>query len=361
MLNSLLVYVGTYTLGKSEGIYVYRFDVASGGLRFVSKAVGIDNPSFLAFDNQNQHLYAVNELKEFEGEPTGTVSAFSVDAGSGELSFLNKKLTHGQDPCYLMLDKTGRYVLVANYTSGSLCVLPVLDEGYLGDSVDFIQHRGSSVNQQRQEGPHAHSIVLDGANRFAYAPDLGLDKVMIYVFDEKNGQLMPNTELWFKANCGAGPRHFTFHPNGSYAYLINELDSTIVTFSYDRGSGSLKEIQTVSALPEDFSGVSTCADIHVTASGKFLYGSNRGHDSIVAFRIDQRTGKLSFLDHTSTGGQTPRNFTIDPTDRYLLVANQDSDSVVTFRIDQQTGMLIGTDEVAEIPMPVCLRMVFIQN
>jgi len=368
----MLVYIGTYTLpvlfgtgavlmGKGEGIYVYRMDQASGVLELSSKITGLANPSYLTFDPKQRFLYAVNELKTFEGKPTGTISAFSLDSETGELKFLNKKPTRGTDPCHVTVDKTGRYVLVANFISGSVCVLPIQGDGSLGDATDFIQHHGSSANPKRQEGPHAHAVILDEANRYAFVPDLGIDKIMIYRFDSNHGKLEPNDEPWVQVKAGAGPRHLDFHPEGRYAYLINELDSTMVAFAYDKKHGTLKEIQTVPTLPKDFAGANTCADVHVAPSGKFVYGSNRGHDSIVIYKIDQRTGKLTYVGHESTQGKTPRNFAIDATGRFLLAANQDSDTIVTFRIDQQTGRLLSTGYVTKVPTPVCVKTIFLES
>jgi len=372
MVKDLLVYVGTYTLpirfgtgavlmGKGEGIYVYRMDQASGALEFSRKITGVANPSYLAFDPKQRFLYAVNELKSFEGKPTGTVSAFSVDSKTGELKFLNKKMTHGTDPCHVVVDKTGRYVFVANFMSGSVCVLPIQEDGSLGDATDFIQHHGSSVNPNRQAGPHAHAVTLDESNRYAFVPDLGIDKVVIYKFDPSRGKLEPNDEPWVQVKDGAGPRHLAFHPHGRYAYLINELDSTLVVFAYDKKNGTLKEIQTVPTLPKHFAGASTCADVQVTPSGTFTYGSNRGHDSIVIYKIDQSTGKLTYVDHESTQGKTPRNFAIDPTGGFLLAANQDTDTIVTFRIDLKSGKLSPTGNVTKVPTPVCIKMIFLEE
>jgi 6-phosphogluconolactonase len=351
--RELLLYVGTYTSGKSEGIYVYKFDLSSGELKHLATAKGVVNPSFLAVDPQRQHLYAVNEIEEVGGKPGGALSAFSIDNGTGNLQFLNQQPSLGSDPCHLIVDKSGRFILVANYGGGNAAVLP-LQNGNLGPPVDMVQHGGSSVNPERQKGPHAHNVVLDRANRHAFVVDLGLDKIMIYRFDSRSGKLTPNSAPWVKLKPGAGPRHFTFHPNDRFAYVINELDSTLTAFNYDSGSGSLKELQTVSTLPMGFSGENTSADVHVSPSGKFLYGSNRGHDSIVVFSIDQNTGRLTFVEHVSTEGKTPRNFTIDPTGAFLLAANQKSDNVVTFKIDATSGRLRRTGHVAEIPTPVCL-------
>jgi 6-phosphogluconolactonase len=350
-----LVYVGTYTRGESEGIYVYRMDPSSGALEFSSKATGIENPSFLDIDPSRRFLYAVSEIGGSSSKPEGAVNAYSIAPGSGRLTYLNQQPTLGDGPCHLSVDRTGKYVLVANYGSGSVCILPIESDGRLGESTDFVQHEGSSVDPERQQGPHAHSINIDAANRFAFAPDLGIDKVMIYRLDLARGKLEPSDQRFVRLQAGAGPRHFDFHPGGGYAYVINELGSTVTAFAYDASSGSLRELQTVSTLPDDFAGTSHTADVHVAPSGRFLYGSNRGHGSIAVFAIDESTGELSYVDREPTGGETPRNFAIDPTGTFLLAANQDTDTIVTFRIDQQTGRLESTGHVAEVPTPVCLK------
>ena len=362
----MLVFVGTYTdpilfgtgkvlQGKGEGIYVYRLDQSSGGLAFVSKTTGITNPSYLAFDATQKFLYAVNELKVYEGKPTGTVSAFAVDPQTGKLKFLNRQLTHGTDPCHVLVDSQRTHVFIANFMSGSVCVLPLRDDGSLGEASDFIQHQGSSIDPVRQQGPHAHSVTLDASNRYAFVPDLGLDKLMVYRFDPKRGRLEANAVPWIKTKPGAGPRHVAFHANGRFAYLVNELDSTVAVLSYDSGAGTFEHLQTVPTLPEGFGGESSCADIQVSSSGAFVYTSNRGHDSIVIHRIDPRTGRLSYVDHEQTQGKTPRSFGIDPTGRFLLVANQDSDSVVSFRVDADRGKLQPTGRVTQVPTPVCVK------
>ncbi|MGH9883474.1 MAG: lactonase family protein, partial [Pyrinomonadaceae bacterium] len=314
------------------------------------------NPSFLTIDGSRQYLYAVNEVGEFSGKPGGAVSAFAIDSRTGNLTFLNQQTSSGADPCHLIVDRRRKFLLVANYTGGNLSVLSIQRDGSLGPATDLVQHEGSSIKEQ-QKGPHAHCIILDASDRHALAADLGVDKVMIYRFDETTGKLKPNKQPWFSLKPGAGPRHLTLHPRGKYLYVINELDSTMSAFSYDGVNGTLRLLETVSTLPDVFSGRSYCADLHVSPSGKFLYGSNRGHDSIVVFAIDESTGRLKYLEHASTQGKWPRNFTIDPTGRFLLVANQHSDSVVTFRIDPETGRLKATGHVAEIPTPVCLKFV----
>ncbi len=349
------VYVGTYTHGESEGIYVYRFAGSTGALEYSSKITGIENPSFLEIHPSGRYLYAVNELNEFEGKTSGAVTAFYIHKDTGELSYLNQRATGGGAPCHLSIDATGKSLLVANYGGGSVTVFRIGIDGRLGEASDFVQHQGSSVNRQRQEGPHAHSILIDRGNRYAFSPDLGLDKILIYQLDSENGKLTSNTQPWVRVHPGAGPRHFDFHPNGNYAYVINELDSTFTAFSYNASAGALTEIQTISTLPDDFEGTSHCADVHVHPSGKFLYGSNRGHDSIAICTINEENGILNHIGCESTQGQTPRNFGLNPEGTFLLAANQQTDTVVTFAIDTETGALTATGDVISVPTPVCLK------
>jgi len=345
--RELTLYIGTYTSGKSEGIYIYRMDQLTGELK-PAGSVKSENPSFLAIDPGKRFLYAVNET------PMGTVSSFRIDRKTGELSFLNQQTSAGADPCHLTVDNRSKCVLVANYTSGNVAVLPIQRGGALDAAIDVEQHEGSGPREQ-QKGPHAHCMKLDRRNRFAFAADLGNDKVMIYRFNSRNGKLEPGTQPSATLHSGAGPRHLTFHPNGKYLYVINELDSSVTTFKYNAAQGTLTAFESVSALPRDFIGTSYCADVHVSNSGRFLYGSNRGHDSIVVFAIDPRTGRLKLIEHVSTEGKWPRNFAIDPAGRFLLVANQHTDNVVVFRIDAQTGRLRPTGHSAEIPTPACIQ------
>lgn len=362
----MLVFVGTYTdpilfgtgeilQGKGKGIYGYRIDPATGALEQVGLTTGVTNPSYLAFDPSRRFLYAVNELKTYDGKPTGTVSAFAVDTPSGKLTFLNKQLTHGTDPCHVLVDDAREHIFVANFMSGSVCVLPIHDDGSLGEASDFIQHQGSGIDPARQKGPHAHSVTLDASNRFAFVPDLGLDRLMVYRFDPTRGMLEANGVPWIKMKPGAGPRHVAFHPNGTFAYLVNELDSTIAALAYAGAAGTFSHLQTVPTLPRDFTGKSTCADIQVAPSGRFVYASNRGHDSIVIYRVDPRSGALDYVGHEPTQGKTPRSFGIDPTGRFLLAANQDSDTIVSFRIDPDNGTLRPTGQVTPVPTPVCVK------
>ncbi len=350
--NELFLFVGTYTRGKSEGIYVYRMNPDSGELRHAATVKGVSNPSFLDIDLKRRFLYAANESGEFAGRKGGGVTAFAIDRKTGDLRKLNERHSPGV-PCHVSVHPSGKFVLAANYGGGNVVIYPVRAGGALGEASDVAQHTGKGADPKRQDGPHAHCIMLDATGRFAFAPDLGIDKVMIYRVDVKNGKFVPNGFAATKA--GAGPRHFDFHPSGKFAYVINELDSTLTAFAYDKVKGALAELQTVSTLPPDFSGPNYCADIHVHPSGKFVYGSNRGHDSVVAFAIDQSAGKLNLIAYESTRGKWPRNFGIDPAGVFLLVANQNTDNVVVFRIDQQTGKLTATGQTTEIPSPVCLK------
>jgi 6-phosphogluconolactonase len=328
--------------------------MSTGMLKHFKTVKGVVDPSYLAIDRKRRFLYAVNEVSQFDGKPSGAVSSFSIDPKSGDLKYLNQKASEGGSPCYVTLDRGEKFALLANYEAGNVSVLPINRDGTLGDAVTVVQHRGASINRERQRSPHAHCIVLDKRNRYAFAVDLGIDRILGYRFNSRDGKLVTHTAVETKP--GAGPRHLTFHPNNREAYVINELDSTMTAYEYDSSRGLLRPQQTVSTLPPGYSDVNSCADVHVSPSGKFLYGSNRGHDSIVVFAINQSSGQLTLLEHVSTGGKTPRNFTIDPTGTFLLAANQKSDTVVTFRIDPSTGLLTSTGHIAEIPAPVCLKL-----
>jgi 6-phosphogluconolactonase len=353
--GEVLVYVGTYTSGESEGIYLYRLNLTSGALTRIATAKGVVDPSFLAVAPSRRFLYAVNELEDFGGKKSGAVSAFAIDQHTGKLRFLNQQASLGGSPCYVDIDTAGKFVLIANYSGGNVAVFPTRPDGSLGGPTDMKQDQGSSVNKERQEGPHAHCIVLDPANRFAYSCDLGTDKIMIYRFDARSGKLLPNEQPWVQVKPGAGPRHLAFHTSGKYVFVLSELESTVTSFARDQKKGSLKELQTLSTLPTDYTGTNSSADIHVSPDGRFLYCSNRGNDTIALFMVDARNGNLTSIGHQSTRGSTPRNFALDPTGAFLLVANQKSDNIVVFRRDQKTGKLNLTDQVAEVPSPVCLK------
>ncbi len=351
-----MVYVGTYTGGKSKGIYLFQMDLPAGTLTSAGVATGVENPSFLALHPSGRFLYAVNEVGNFGGENSGAVSAFAIEPGTGQLTLLNQESSKGNGPCHVTVDSTGKNVLVANYGSGSVACLPVEADGRVGAASSWIQHHGSGTNPSRQEGPHAHSITLDAANHFAIAADLGLDKLLVYRFDAARGTLTPNNPPFATVAPGSGPRHFAFHPNGRYAYVINEMGCTVTAFHYDAHHGTLTEFQTLSTLPQGAAGNNySTAEIQVHPNGKFLYGSNRGHNSIVIYEIDPNTGRLTYKENESTLGKTPRNFCIDPTGNFLLAANQDSDNIVVFRIDQDTGHLKPTGTVLDVPSPVCIK------
>jgi len=356
MWGQYLMYVGTYTGAGSKGIYAYRFDARKGEAQPLGLAVEAKNPSFLAIHPNRKFLYAVGETAD-GGAWGGTVSAYALDAASGKLTLLNSASSGGKGPCHLVVDKTGRNVLVANYGSGATAVLPIKPDGRLGEPSSTIQHSGSSVNRARQEGPHAHSVNLAPDNRFAFVADLGLDKVLIYRFDATQGVITPNNPAFAEVVPGSGPRHFAFHPSGKFAYVINEMGNTVTAFSYNAVTGTLTSLQTISTLPAGFSATSYCAEVVVHPSGKFLYGSNRGHDSIAAFAIHPVKGTLTALGQTPTGGKWPRNFNIDPTGAYLLAANEHSNDIFIFRIDPASGKLTPTGRKLELSKPVCIKFV----
>jgi 6-phosphogluconolactonase len=359
--SKYIVYVGTYTSKTtSKGIYAYRFDSDKGQLTSIGVAAETIDPSFLAVHPNGKYLYAVNEIANFNGGTSGAVSAFAIDAKTGALKFLNQVPTRGAGPCHVSLDKEGAFVLVANYDSGSIASFPVHDDGSLGTTSGFVQHSGSGPNKERQEGPHAHWIGTSPDNRFALAVDLGLDQVIVYGFDSIKGVFTPMLSGFAKVKPGAGPRHLAFHPNGKFAYVLSEMESSVTVFSYQPKTGGLTSLQTIFTLPKDYSGPKEAAEIAVHSSGKSLYTSNRGHDSIAVFAIDEKKGTLKSLGQVLTGGKTPRHFAIDPTGSYLLAENQESNNIVVFHIDPATGSLTPTGQTVEVPSPVCITFVAAQ-
>src|SRR5580658_593624 len=351
-----LFYVGTYTDHGSKGIYAYRFDSASGESTSLGLAAESANPSFLAIASSGQFLYAVNEISQFNGQPTGAVSAFAIQPKTAKLALLNQVPSRGEGPAHIALDRSGKHALVSNYDRGSIAVFPVLADGRLGEATAFVQHKGSSVNKQRQEGPHAHAAVFSPDNRFVVVADLGLDQLLVYRFDAAQGTLGSDPQI-VRAVPGAGPRHLVFGATGRYLYVINELQSTVVAYAYDAANGALSEVQIVSALPKGFPRTSEAAEIEMHSSGKFLFASNRGDDSIAVFAINPKDGTLTSVEIDSTGGKTPRNFVLDPTGAWLLAANQDSDDIVVFRVDPSTGHLTRSGPELHVPSPVCVRFV----
>ena len=351
--DEFVVYVGTYTRQDSKGIYAYRFQPATGKLTSIGLAGESENPSFLTLHPNHQFLYAVNEISNYEGQSAGSVSSFSINVKTGMLTLLNKMTTRGTIPAHLVVDQTGKSLVVANYGSGSVVAYPLNADGSVGPASAFVQHTGSSTGP-RQRGPHAHAVVLSPDNRFVFVPDLGLDQILSYRLDAAKSTLAPNDPPFTKVTQGSGPRHFVFHPNGQFAYTLSEMGSLVTVFAYDRAGGTLKDLQTISTLPKDFSGTNNSAELEVHPNGKFLYASNRGHDSIAVFAIDPRAKTLTLVEHVPTQGKMPRNFAIDPTGAYLLAANQNTNNIVIFRIDQKTGRLTPTGDDLKTPSPVCL-------
>jgi 6-phosphogluconolactonase len=346
-------FIGTYTAKTdSKGIYSFRFDSGTGSLTSMAVAATTPDPSFLTVAHNEKYLYAANELSEFGGKKSGAVTSYSIDAQSGKLVQLNQVASGGADPCYVSFDQSGEYLLVANYTGGSVSTFPVAADGHIAPAAAFVQHTGSGPNKERQEGPHAHYSATSADNRFLFVVDLGLDEVVVYRFDPATGSLTPNDPPFAKLAPGAGPRHLAFHPNGKFAYVLNEVIPTVTALAYDSKSGSFSTLQTLSTIPKDFTVHNDTAEIVVHPSGKFLYASNRGHDSIAEFTIDAAKGILTLAGDFPTQGKTPRNFALDPTGKFLLAANQESNNIVIFRIDQSTGALVATGQVAQVPAPV---------
>lgn len=352
----MVIYIGTYTSGKSHGLYVGNLDLATGSLTVTSTTVQLEHPSYLAVDPQRFRLYVLSEVSQFGEQHGGAVSAFALDPNTGTPTLLNSCSSGGEGPCHLSIDPAGRFILVANYGGGSVALLPLLEDGSLAQTVTVVSHEGSSVNTMRQNSPHVHFITMDPAGRYALAVDLGTDAIEVYEIDVVRGRLMSRPLSRTAVKAGVGPRHLAFHPTGRYAYVINELDSTLTAWQYDTAQGRLSEIQTLSTLPVGFTGPNYPADVHVHPSGSFVYGSNRGHDSIALFTINAETGTMSLRNIVPSGGRTPRGFAIDPTGAYLVVAHQDTDTITTFRIDPATGDLTPSGCTVRVPSPTCVKM-----
>ncbi|MGH7602765.1 MAG: lactonase family protein [Gemmatimonadaceae bacterium] len=351
-----LLYVGTYTDdGRSKGIYLVRMDQGTGKLRVVGSIDAGANPSYLAMHPNGQVLYAVNEVDKFDNKPTGGVVAFSIARDTGKLTRLGEQPTEGTGPAYVSVDRSGRVVLVANYDGGSVALLPIQTNGSLAPATSVVKHTGSGPVVDRQSEPHAHCIVVDPSNRYALAADLGADRVFVYRLDLDGKSLRRVEGGEAVMHPGAGPRHIAFYPTAPFVFVANELDSTVATLRFDAERGALTVLGTTSTLPSGWKGENNPADIHVAPSGHTVYVSNRGHNSIAVFSVAEGTGVLSLQQTISTGGDTPRNFTLDPTGRWLLAANQKSDSIVVFVRDEQSGKLTSTRERIALPSPVCLR------
>ncbi|RNI29812.1 lactonase family protein [Rufibacter immobilis] len=354
--REMMVYVGTYAKSDAESIFGYRLNEETGELTKVLGVKGVENPSFLALDKDRRHLYAVNETAQFQGQKGGGVSAFSIDQRTGNLTLLNQQPTLGGAPCYISLDQSEKVALVANYSGGNVAAFRIEADGKLSTATDSDQHEGSGPRKE-QKTAHAHCIVPDPKNDFALAVDLGIDQIIGYKLDKANGKLERQAQPAFTAKPGAGPRHLTFHPNQRFAYVISELNSTLTALIYNAATGTFTELETVSTLPAGFTGESFCADVHVSKDGRFVYGSNRGHNSIVVFSIDQTSGKLTLVQHENVQGNWPRNFGFSPSGKTLLVANQRSNNITTFKVDTQTGKLTYTGKSVELPSPVFVQVV----
>lgn len=354
------VYIGTYTERGSRGIYVSEFDTVKGSLASPVLAAETSQPSFFAVSSDRKFLYAVNEVNHFNGEPAGAVSAFSIDSSTGKLTLLDQVSSRDPGPAYIILDGAGHFVLVANYDGGSVAVFRLQPNGSIGELTGFVRHKGSSLNRERQEGPHAHAIAMAPDNRFAIVADLGLDQLLVYPFDGSSGRL--GTPRIIKTEPGAGPRHLVFSSNGKFLYVINELKSTITVYSYAWRDGAMLPIQTISTLPSGFAGSNTAAEVLLHPSGKFLYASNRGDEnSIAVFSIDSRTGTLTFIEDVPSGGKIPRNFGIDPSGEWLLAANQDSNTIVAFRINRESGHLTATGHAVEVKSPAIVHFLALEQ
>ncbi len=350
-----LIFVGTYSGGGSKGIYTLEFDYQTATLKLKSTNDRPKNPSFLALHPSGKYLYAVNEITRYKNQASGSIQAYAIDKSSGSLRYLNTQTSNGGAPCHIVVDKSGSCVLAANYVGGSVIAIPIKPDGSLAKPGSTIQHKGSSVNPRRQKAPHAHSINVDKSGRFAVAADLGIDKLLIYKLNPKTGKLTANNPAFAKVKPGAGPRHFAFHPTNKFAYVINELHSTITAFNFDSKKGALNPIQTITTMPADHKRGNSTAQILVHPSGRFVYGSNRGHDSIVAYSVNPKSGKLNYISHTKTEGKTPRNFNIDPSGRFLFAANQNSGNIVIFHLSKKNGRLHPAGQEIRIPRPVCIQ------
>jgi len=352
--NEPLVFISAFATGEQGAIHACQLDLSSGQLKQIHKTADVEHPFFLAVSPNNKFLYSIH-AKSFGGKENEYIAAYKIVGTTGQLKLLNRQSALGTAACYLDVDATGKTVAVANYSTGSVASLPVREDGSLGEAATFIQHEGSSINASRQEGPHAHSIVVSPDNRYFYAADLGLDQVLGYHLDAKTSKLSPNEQPFVKTEPGAGPRHLLFHPNGKYIYVINELTNSVSLFDYNSESGRLTKRQTISTLPEDFDGTSHCADLKITPDGRYLYGTNRGHDSIAAYEISD-DGRLALLGIEPSLGKGPQNLAIAPDGKLLLCANMPGNNVAVFRINPQTGGLKSVGEPFEMTSPSCIMI-----
>lgn len=349
-----LVFVSSFAAGEEGAILACRLDLKSGRLTTMQKTSGVEHPFFLAMSPNRKFLYSIH-ARQFGGKEHEQIAAYAIDGKSGSLKLLNRQSAKGTAACSLNVDSTGKTVVVANYSSGSVASLPVNEDGSLGAAASFVQHAGSSVDPARQKEPHAHCILVSPDNRFVLAADLGLDRVLCYRLDAATSKLTPNDPPFAKSPAGAGPRHLVFHPNGKRVYVINELSNSVTVFDYDAKAGTLKETQTISTLPKDFQGTSYCADLKITPNGRYLYGTNRGHDSIAAYRIAD-DGQLTLIEIEPSLGKGPQNLAITAGGDLLLCANMPGNNVAAFRIDDKTGELVSAGAPFSVTSPSCLML-----
>lgn len=350
-----LVFISAFAPGEKGAIHAYKMNPQTGELKFVERTPDVEHPFFLAVSPDNKFLYSIHAPGKFSGKDNEFVSAFALEGRTGKLKLLNRQSSQGTASCYLDIDKSGKAVVVANYTTGSVASLPVKEDGSLGEPETFIQHTGSSINPQRQKEPHAHCSVISPDQKFVFAADLGLDKILAYRLNPETAELTPAAQPFVRTIPGAGPRHLTFHPDGKQMYVINELKNSITEFDYNPESGMLIEGQTISTLPEDFTGTSHCADLKFTPDGKFLYGTNRGHDSIAAYQVDDQ-GKLTLIEITPSLGKGPQNLAVTADGNFLICANMPGNNVVVFQIDAKSGKLSPAGDPVEIPSPSCIMI-----
>jgi len=353
--NQLLLFISAFAPGDEGAIHACHLDLSTGQLQLIDRTTDVEHPFFLAVSPARKHLYSIHAPGQFGGTNPEQVAAYEIVGRTGKLKLLNRQSSLGTASCYLDVDHTGKSVLVANYSTGSVAAFPITEDGSLGEAESFIQHAGSSVDPARQKGPHAHSIVVSPDNRFAYAADLGLDQILSYRLDPATAGLTPNRQAFVRTPPGGGPRHLTFHPNAKHLYVINELENSITRYDLETDSGTLIERQTISTLPADFDGVSYCADLKITPDGRFLYGTNRGHDSIAAYRIGA-DGQLTLLAIEPSLGKGPQNLAITPDGKLLLCANMPGNNVAVFKINHETGELTPVGDPLSIPSPSCIMI-----
>lgn len=355
-----IVYVGTFNDRGSEGLYVYEFDRETGGMDLIQTVSDRTGPNFQAIHPNGQYLYSISGEAFSENTPNGTVTAYQIHPETGMLNMINEQSVEGRGTAHVSADPLGRFVYVSNYSQGNLSVFQIQENGGLSEAVSIVQHEGSSVNERRQNSPHVHSIIPSADGRFIYVSDLGIDRIMIYEVNQTTGELTSGEVPYVENTPGSGPRHFAIHPDGQFSYSAEELSSTVAVFSVDQNTGGLTEIQRVNMLPEDFSGNNSAADIHLSPDGRFLYASNRGHDSLVIYQVDENTGHLSLIGHESTRGGHPRNFMMDQNGEFVFVANRDNDNVVIFSRNKESGELTFTGEEIHVPMAVCVTQLIME-